>query len=74
MLEGLTPPATDRLCVIGKKSADLSKEDLKILNDAIANPLWSANALALELSRRGFRVARDSILCHRKKVCLCFRD
>ncbi len=74
MLEGLVPPINERLCIIGNKSAELSKEDLQILNDALANPLWTHNALAVELSRRGFQVGRDAINKHRAKGCLCFRD
>lgn len=74
MLEGLTPPIKDRLCIIGQKASDLSKEDVKILNDAINNRLWSATGLAEELSKRGFVIGRGSIDKHRKKLCLCFKE
>lgn len=73
MLEGLKPPIKDRLCIIGVKASELSKEDVKILNEAIDNHLWSSSSLAEELTKRGFTVARGSIEKHRKKLCLCFK-
>jgi hypothetical protein len=71
MLEGLTPPKGEGLCIVGRQAAELSKEDLKILLAALEDKRWSSNALAEELTKRGFTVGRDSMIRHREKTCLC---
>lgn len=73
MLEGLTPPIKERLCLIGAQSAELSPEDLAILNEALANHLWSTDALAAALTDRGFKVSGTVIRKHRRKECACAR-
>ena len=71
MLEGLTPPSDGQLCIVGRKAADLSKEDLKILLAALEDERWSSHALSAELIKRGFVVGRDSLIRHRRKTCSC---
>ena len=71
MLEGLTPPKGEGLCIVGRQAAELSKEDLKTLLAALEDKRWSSNALAEELTKRGFIVGRDSVIRHREKTCLC---
>ena len=71
MLEGLTPPKNEGLCIVGRQAAELSKEDLKILLTALEDERWSNHALSSELIKRGFIVGRDSLIRHRRKTCLC---
>ncbi len=71
MLQGLTPPSDEPICAMMKRAAELDKADLEILLGAIADSRWSAQALAQELTRRGFKVHKDSILQHRGKKCRC---
>jgi hypothetical protein len=73
MFEDMKMPLKERLCIIGVKASDLSKEDVKILNEALDNTLWAAGSLSEELTRRGFEVGRGSVEKHRKKICLCFK-
>ena len=73
MLEGLTPPVKERLCIIGKQAAELDSKDLTILMDALANPRWSSEALALALTERGFKVSDSVLRKHRRKECACAR-
>jgi hypothetical protein len=73
MLEGLTPPVEDALCKVGRISSDLSPEDNQILTDALADPKWSTNGLALALRGRGLDVGDTVLRKHRKKECACAR-
>jgi hypothetical protein len=73
MLEGLTPPKRERLCLVGEQSANLDAADLKVLNDALVDPRWSTNALAKALNARGFKVGNTLLGRHREKVCSCFK-
>ena len=73
MLEGLTPPKRERLCLVGEQSANLSKEDVAILNDALVDPKWSTNALTKALNSRGFKVGNTLLSRHREKVCSCYK-
>lgn len=73
MLEGLTPPIKESLCAVMVRAADLEPADLKILLDALAEPLWSNNALAAELTRRGFEISESTVRKHRTKVCACVK-
>lgn len=71
MLEGLQPPEKEAICSLIARSAMLSKEDHKALMDAISDPRWSNEALAAELSKRGFIISKEPIRRHRKKMCSC---
>lgn len=71
MLEGLTPPVKRRICAVAKRAEALSKQDLKALEEALANPLWTSEALALELTKRGFIISKDPLRKHRSGVCNC---
>ncbi len=71
MLEGLTPPEKEQLCVLMRKAADLDPADTKILIDAVADPRWNGAALHRALEQRGFKVHKDAINKHRNKACGC---
>lgn len=73
MLEGLTPPLDGSLCIIGKKSLALSKEDQEVLEASLADPRWSTSALKLALDDRGFVVGETALRRHRVKECNCAR-
>lgn len=71
MLEGLTPPSKEKRCAVTKRAETLSKEDKKLLQEALDNPFWSHEALALELTNRGFIISKDPLRKHRSGVCSC---
>lgn len=73
MLEGLTPPTKEKRCAVAKRADTLSKEDKAILEEALQNPFWSHEALALELTNRGFVISKDPLRKHRSGVCTCVR-
>jgi hypothetical protein len=73
MLEGLTPPIQDRLCVVMSKASGLDAKDLTILEEALQDTRWSNNGLADALRSRGFEVSESSIRKHRGKKCCCAR-
>lgn len=73
MLEGLKPKSSDKLCgLITKAQNELSKEDQRILFDAVADTeQWTSHALAMELRGRGFHVHRAAVGDHRSGRCAC---
>lgn len=73
MLEGLTPPVKDSLCLIGKKALELSVEDQEVLEASLADPRWSSSGLQKALAERGFVVGETVMHKHRKKECACAR-
>lgn len=73
MLEGLTPPVKESLCAVMVRAADLAPSDLKILLDALLDARWSNNALAAELTNRGFEISESTVRKHRTKACACAR-
>lgn len=75
MLEGLTPPSKSKPCIVSRLLDSLSKEDRKILEEALVNTqLWSSNALSTGLKTRGIILGDFSITKHRNKACSCFRS
>ena len=73
MFEGMTPPKKEALCLIARKAAELDKKDFDILQEALASPVWSNEALTLELTKRGFAVSKETLRVHRKGSCSCAR-
>ncbi len=73
MLEGLTPPAAESLCKIGRDASDLSVEDFAALQSALDNPMWKTASLGRELSKRGFVVRETVLRRHRNRECVCAR-
>jgi hypothetical protein len=73
MLEGLAPKGKDNICVLMSRAAELSPEDFQILMDAVADPKWSSNGLSVALHERGFKVHKNAVGEHRKKICACVR-
>ena len=73
MLEGLTPPIKESLCVIMLRAAELEPGDLKILLDSLEDKRWSNNALARALTQREFVTSESSLRKHRNKTCACAR-
>lgn len=71
MLEGMTPPNKESLCAVMTRAADLEPADLKVLLDALEDKRWSNNALADELTKRGFEISESTVRKHRNKVCAC---
>lgn len=73
MLEGLTPPANNFLCLVGQKRLELSEEDAQILDASFDDPRWTSSALRRALAERGFIVGETVMLRHKQKRCTCVR-
>jgi len=73
MLEGLEPPVKDSLCIVARKSLDLSTEDQEILEAALNDPRWTASALVRALTERGFVIGDTALRKHMRKDCACVR-
>ena len=73
MLEGLTPPLDNTLCLLGQKALELSEDDKKVLEASLEDPRWTSSALKRALDERGFSVGDTVMLKHRKKECACAR-
>ena len=74
MLEGLTPPKRERLCLVGEEASKLDKNDIQIFEAALLDPKWSNNALTKALNDRGFQVGVTVLNKHRAKSCSCYRN
>ncbi len=75
MLEGLAPKNyAPAMCALMMRAHQLLDEaDRKILEDALANPLFPALNLAQQLTERGFAIGETSIRKHRNRKCPCAR-
>ena len=73
MLEGLEPPLKSLLCIVGRKAADLSKEDQQVFETAINDPRWTVSALTRALVERGFVVGDTALRKHKRGECACAR-
>ena len=73
MLEGLTPPVNNFLCLVGQKRLELSEEDKQILDASFEDPRWASSALRRALIERGFLVGETALRRHRAKECSCAR-
>jgi hypothetical protein len=72
MLQGLTPPEKERICIFYKKAQDtLSKEDLKVFDDNLADSRWTHAALTVALTERGFKCYDEQVRLHRTGKCAC---
>ena len=75
MLEDLTPPSKNVRCKMGRLSDSLDDKDRDILDKALASPnVWSAKALARELTNRGLAITEGPLALHRSKSCGCYRS
>jgi hypothetical protein len=74
MLEGLTPPVNNFLCLVGQKRLELSEEDKQVLDSSFEDPRWASSVLRRALIERGFVVGETVMLKHRKKECSCARE
>lgn len=73
MFEGLEPPKIESICSISKAMKSLSKEDVKLLQQAFDDPRWTHKGLSFAVSNRGFKTTEKSVRQHRKGECLCSR-
>lgn len=74
MLEGLAPKTKEALCFLMKKAiTELSDDDLRIFNDALADTRWSDNSLSDALTSKGFIISRGVITKHKTGKCACAR-
>ena len=71
MLEGLTPPAKNKLCKVEQVAQTLEAKDQEILKAAINNPAWTISGLYRELKQRGITISEKAMTAHRKGQCLC---
>lgn len=72
MLEGLTPPERERICVFYKQAKDtLSAKDIKILDESLADSRWQNVALAKALTERGLKCYDEQVRLHRTGKCAC---
>ena len=74
MLEDLTPPSRNTRCKMGRIYDSLDDTDQGILDKALGSPtVWSAKALARELTNRGLAITEGTLALHRTKSCGCYR-
>jgi hypothetical protein len=74
MLEDLTPPSKTVRCKMGRIYDSLDGSDQSILEKALDNAeVWSAKALARELTNRGLAITEGPLALHRSKSCGCYR-
>ena len=74
MLEDLTPPSRTVRCKMGRIYDSLDEKDQSILDKALGAPeVWSAKALARELTNRGLAITEGPLGLHRSKSCGCYR-
>lgn len=72
MLKGLTPPEKEYICAFMRNAMEtLDKDDLKILQDNLADPRWTHAALSTALTERGFKCYDDQVRLHRNGRCVC---
>ena len=72
ILAGMEPPEKERICAFMRSAVEqLEDEDIEHLINALQDPRWQHNALAMELFRRGFKCNRDQVRLHRTKKCTC---
>lgn len=72
MLEGLTPLVREPICAfIISATEQLSKKDMQILLDNLADPRWKHLTLATALTERGFKCYADQVRKHRTGKCSC---
>ena len=74
MLEGLTPPLGNSLCLVSKRSLELDEKDQEVLEASLSDPRWSTAALRKALDERGFVVGETALRKHRAKECNCARE
>jgi hypothetical protein len=75
MLEDLTPPSRSVRCKMGRIYDSLDEGDQTILDKAIgSHNVWSAKALARELTNRGLNITEGPLALHRTKSCGCYRS
>ena len=72
MLEDLMPPTRQFACRVRTVISELDGKDVKILVEALDNPVvWPAKTLSRALKDRGVVLSDTSISNHRKKSCSC---
>lgn len=75
MLEDLTPPSRNTRCKMGRIYDSLEGSDQSILEKALDQAeIWSAKALARELTNRGLAITEGPLALHRTKSCGCYRS
>ena len=75
MLEDLTPPSRNTRCKMGRIYDSLEGSDQSILEKALDQAeIWSAKALARELTNRGLPIPEGPLALHRTKSCGCYRS
>jgi hypothetical protein len=75
MLEDLVPPSRNTRCKMGRIYDSLDENDQDILDKALlAANVWSAKALARELTNRGLAITEGPLALHRSKSCGCYRS
>lgn len=74
MLENMTPPSRVIRCKVGRIIDSLEESDQVIMENALRETgVWSAKALARELTARGLSITEGPLGVHRTKDCGCFR-
>lgn len=71
MLENLKRPERVTTCAVRTILYKLSPDDYVILTDALADQLWSNDALARGLADNGLTISPNSIKRHRAGLCSC---
>lgn len=73
MLENLRRPDRLRTCAVVTILNRLAPSDYDILTNALADPLWSNEALATGLREAGLSISANTLKRHRKSLCSCGR-
>lgn len=72
MLERLVAP--DRNCAVMKMHDSLEPKDQAIFAAAINDSeSWGAHTLSIELGKAGLKIAKDTIMRHRRGACRCLK-
>jgi hypothetical protein len=59
------------VCGIAKMQEVLEPDDVEALNQAVANPMVKATAIARALKARGYQITDGTVTRHRRKECAC---
>ena len=71
LLKGLAKPEKVWPCRVRTLSAQFTKEDKEIFDNAVADMSWAAETLSKALAVKGVTIAGSAISRHRKKECSC---
>jgi hypothetical protein len=60
-------------CSVDTALKAMNKDEKAALNSALDNKTISATALWTLLNKNGYKVGKETIYNHRRKICRCFK-